>query len=90
MFSVICLKLFFFVYVRSMLHLSSSEVLRIKRWRTFFKDGDFSVSQMGTDQRDERWWVEETCLIKMKRWNDSLMHVPDAVYVTQLLHMIFV
>lgn len=34
---------------------------------------------MGTDQRDERWWVEETCLIKTKRWNDSLMPVLDAL-----------
>lgn len=39
----------------------------------------FAVSQMGTDQRDERWWVEETCLIKTKRWNDSLMPVLDAL-----------
>lgn len=53
-----------------------------------------AVSQMGTDQSDERWWVEETCLIKTKRWNDSLMPVLDALcmwrsYYTRFFFLIF-
>lgn len=47
----------------------------------------FPASWMGTDQRDERWRVEETCLIKMKWWRGgrgiegcSLMRALDAPY----------
>lgn len=36
---------------------------------------------MGADQRDERLRAEETCLIKTKRWNASLMHLLDALCI---------
>lgn len=67
----------------------------------------FSKMEMGCffcceseGNRSKRWemaslWVEETCLIKMKRWSGDGGTVFDAcsgcsVYVTPLLHTIFV
>lgn len=45
----------------------------------FLKDGEsLSLLQMGADQRGEWRRAEQTCLIKWKRWNDSLMHLLDA------------
>lgn len=45
----------------------------------FLKDGEsLSLLQMGADQRVEWRRAAQTCLIKWKRWNDSLMHLLDA------------
>lgn len=69
MFSVICFLPFCIRQINAALLLLGN--VRNQTFRTFLKkEMDcffFSVSQMGTDQRDERWRVEETCSIKMKR-----------------------